>query len=342
MWFYIFLFTGLSILTLSRKEKPKLTLILIMGFLIVIAGFRGNIDNDYLTYVKNYTLITTGKPVLFEPFFIVVSLIIKFTINNVIGVFVLFAIFGVGLKYLAIKKLSDFWLCSILVYYSYFYFLHDMTQIRTSIASAILLLAIPYIRSQNIKMFLLLVFLGAMSHYSLIAILPMYFISTKKVENIFYFLIPVAYLLFYLNINISSLIGLVNSFYEGGGTRFEFYAILAKNNSIEVLSVLQLIHIILCYIFLWKWKFLSKKNAYFIILLKFYIIGTSLYVAFADIPALGIRFSELFHIVEIILIPMLIYLTKKKIDAKFLIIILSLFSLLLLTFRLELFKPYFN
>jgi hypothetical protein len=341
MWFYLFLFTALSILTLSSKEKPKLALLLVMGVLIIIAGFRGNIDNDYLTYVRNYELIASGQSVIFEPFFLLVSYLVSSTIDNVIGVFLIFAIFSVGLKYIAIKKLSNFWLCSVLVYFSYFYFLHDMTQIRTSIASAILLLSIPYIYAKNLKAFLLLVLLGSMSHYSLIAVLPMYYISTKKVENIFFFLIPIAYVLFYLNINISSLISLVNSFYEGGGTRFEYYAMLAKGTSIEVISVLQLIHIIVSYILLWKWKFLSIKNDYFIILIKFYVIATALYAALADIPALAIRFSELFQIVEIILIPMLIYLTKKKIDAKYLIIILSLFCLLLVTYRLELIKPYF-
>ncbi|MDP5231999.1 MAG: EpsG family protein, partial [Cellulophaga sp.] len=251
-------------------------------------------------------------------------------------------IIGVGIKYIAIKKLSNFWICSALVYFSYFFLLHEMTQIRTSIASGVLLLCIPFIYHKNLKGFLILVFLGTMAHYSLIAIIPMYYLNIKKVEKIFFFLIPIAYLMFFLNINISSILGLVNSLYDGGGTRFEYYLILAKSSSIRVLTTLQLLHIIICYILLWKWKFLSKKNDYFIILLKFYVIATSLYAALADIPALAIRFSELFHIVEIILIPMLIYLTKKKIDAKMLIIILSLFCLLLVTFRLELIKPYFN
>ena len=342
MWLYLLIFTVLSFLTISHKQKPKLVLQLAMIFLIIIAGLRGNIDNDYLTYVRYYELIASGQPFVFEPFFLFISYIVSLTINNVTAVFLIFAIFGVGLKYLAIKKLSNFWMCSTLVYFSYFFFLHEMTQIRTSIASGILLLCIPFIYNKNLKGFLLLVLLGSMSHYSLIAIVPVYFISTKKVENIFFLLIPITYILYFFNINISSLIGLMVNFYGGGGTRFEYYEMLAKSNSIEVFSVLQLIHIAISYILLWKWKFLSKKNDYFIILLKFYIIATSLFVALADIPALGIRFSELFHIVEIILIPMLIYLTKIKIDAKYLIIILSLFSLLLLTYRLELIKPYFN
>jgi hypothetical protein len=342
MWFYILVFILLSILVLYNKEKPKLTLLLVVIFLIIIAGFRGNIDNDHLTYIRYYELISSGHPFVFEPFFLLISYIVNFTINNVLAVFVIFAIFGVSLKYIAIKKLSNFWMCSILVYFSYFFLLHEMTQIRTSIASGILLLCIPFIYNKNLKGFLILVLLGSMSHYSLIAIVPMYYISTKKVENIFFFLIPITYIFFYLNINISSIISLMSSFYNTGGSRFEYYAMLAETNSIEVFSVLQLIHITISYILLWKWKFLAKKNDYFIILLKFYIIGTSLFVALADIPALGIRFSELFHIVEIILIPMLIYLTKRKIDAKYLIIILSLFCLLLITYRLELIKPYFN
>ena len=342
MWFYILVFTLLSILVLSKKEKPKVTLLIVVILLMIIAGFRGNIDNDHLTYIRYYELISSGQPFVFEPFFLIISYIVSFTINNVTAVFLIFAVFGVSLKYIAIKKLSNFWMCSILVYFSYFFLLHEMTQIRTSIASGVLLLSIPFIYTKNLKGFLILVLLGSMSHYSLIAILPMYYINTKKVEIIFFFLIPLTYILYFLSINISSVISLINIFYETGGTRFEYYAMLAKSNSIEVFSILQLIHILVSYILLWKWKYLSRKNDYFVILLKFYIIATSLFVAFADIPALGIRFSELFHIVEIILIPTLIFLTKRKIDAKYLIIILSLFSLLLLTYRLELIKPYFN
>ncbi|WP_339916176.1 EpsG family protein [Yeosuana marina] len=341
MWFYILIFTFIAFLSLSPKDKPQWTLLFVVLFLIVLAGFRGDIDKDYSLYISRYEYISSGKYVLVEPFFVLISYIINYTVDNVIALFVIFAILGVGLKYLAIKKLSNFWMCSMLVYFSYFFFLHDMIQIRTAVASAVLLLSIPFIYTKNLKGFLVLILLGSMFHYSLIAVIPMYFINEKKVERVFLFLIPLSYLLFFLNINLSSFLEFISSFYSGE-TRFDYYVKLAKTNSISIFSVLQLIHIIVSYILLWKWKFLSEKNNYFIILLKFYVIGTFLYVAFADIPALGIRFSELFQIVEIILIPMLIFITKNRFDAKYLIIILSLFSLLLVTYRLELIKPYFN
>lgn len=342
MLLYLFIFTMLSILVFSNKDKPKITLFVVVVFLIIMAGFRGNIDKDYFMYVGKYESIASGNYPLYEPLFILISYLVSCTVNNVVGLFLFFAFIGVGLKYLAIKKMSNFWVCSILVYFSYFFFLHDMTQIRTSVASAVLLLSIPFIYDKKFNFFVLLMFLGAMSHYSLVFVVPMYFINEKKVQNVYFFLIPLAYILFFLNINISYLLGVISSFYNVGETRFDYYLKGVKASSIDIFSVLHLIHITISYIFLWKWKFFLLKNKYFVVLIKFYIIGTFLYIAFGDIPALGIRFSELFQIVEIILIPMLIFLTKSKYDSKFFVIILSLFTLLLLTHRLELIKPYFN
>lgn len=94
MWVYLIIFFIIAILTFSRKNKPQFTSSIIIIFLILVAGFRGNIDKDYSMYVDKFELISAGHLVIIEPFFILVSLISSYVFNNVIALFLIFATVG--------------------------------------------------------------------------------------------------------------------------------------------------------------------------------------------------------------------------------------------------------
>jgi hypothetical protein len=124
-------------------------------------------------------------------------------------------------------------------------------------------------------------------------------------------LIPFAYILYYSKFNILLLareipIPLVQ-------IKLSTYLYWASlNKTINLFNYVHLSRCLLAFLFLWKWRLIAETNPYSIILTKIYVIAIFIFVAFANIPAISSRISELLMIVEIILIPYLIIILKPK------------------------------
>ena len=101
----------------------KSTLILILGAIILIlaSGFKPiGIDRDSINYVK-----MIQSPFLYsdlvsrEPTFNLIQFICHILFfNNVAAFFLIYALLGVGLKILAIKRSSDYPVFSFFLFYS--------------------------------------------------------------------------------------------------------------------------------------------------------------------------------------------------------------------------------
>lgn len=328
MWVYYTIYVGLFILCLTRIKQKQFVYILIMVFLILFAGLRGNIDKDHLTYValfKNPQSLTISVE---TSFYIISCIIQKFT-GNVKYLFLTYAALAIIAKFYAIKKIAAFPFYSILIYYSFYYFLHEVTQIRVGVSVAFILLSLMSIEEKNLLKFIIFMIIAAFFHISAIIVLPFYFIRTNKIEKIYFLLIPIAYLFYLTNLNIVSLIKFVDI--DIISLKFNFYLNNSKSQDINVFNALRLVRCLLIYFLLWKWDYLYSRNKYFIILIKFYILSFFFFVALADIPVIAYRVSDLFGIVELLIIPLLLYcFNEKYLVAAF----VGLIGLLLLTYTL--------
>ncbi|HEY0772105.1 MAG TPA: hypothetical protein VGD31_17410, partial [Sphingobacteriaceae bacterium] len=76
------------------------------------------------------------------------------------------------------------------------------------------------------------------------------------------------------------------------------------------------------------------------LLIKIYTISASVFVLFSAIPIIAFRLSELLQIVQIILIPFLLYLVRPYYAALFAIIAFALMIMTVDLFYAELLKPY--
>lgn len=63
----------------------------------------------------------------------------------------IYAILGVTLKLIAIRRYSLLPIFSIFTYISMYFILHEMTQIRAGVATAIFLFALEDIKDRNLK-----------------------------------------------------------------------------------------------------------------------------------------------------------------------------------------------
>ena len=283
-------------------------LIFLGVLLVLLAGFRiGSQFPDYSSYLVLYEQVKSGDA-LVELSFICISKIVAFLFNNVLFVFLIYALIGVTLKLVAIKQLTDLWLLSLVVYVANFFILHEMIQIRAGIASAFLLLSIKPIYDRNFKKFITFTLLAIFFHISSLIILPLWFLGEFKYKaNLSYMIsiMPIAYGIYFMKITVLNFIPIPYV-----QEKLELYALLQELGTadfltdINVFNYVFLAKIIIFYLLVWKSQLLMLQNKYTIVLLHIYAVSLFMYPALAMMPVLAGRVSELLGVVEIILFPL--------------------------------------
>lgn len=331
----------LFLLLLSAFVSPKYKMIksilfVFLGFiLVIIAAFRGpGLDRDYLNYVGMFNDYETEN---LEPAFFLISKFIHSIGGTPILLFAFFATIGVALKMFAIKQLTELYFFSLIIYFTNFYMLHEMTQIRVGVACGFLLLCIRPIYKRNFKIFFLYAMLGISFHFTALLIFPLWFAFYKVPKKWMALAIPFGYLVFFLGINFITVVPI-----PGIQDKIELYQQFQEMGYVEreivnVFSLLFLIRIFVYYILLWKYDLITHNNKYTPLLMNIYLAGLICYLIFANMPVFAIRISELFMIVEIILIPSLIYIFRPFIVGKFLTVIVGMGVFFMFLFYTKLF-----
>lgn len=127
--------------------------------------------------------------------------------------FLIISLMSVGLKMYVIERSSRNFYISLFFYFSYFYVLHDGTQIRVSLAIAIAYLGLYFLSEKKIMKSLVLNLLSALLfHYSLVFILLIYAFKNKKTIVFLAGLWPVLILCWWLGVDFLSLSKIVFSY----------------------------------------------------------------------------------------------------------------------------------
>lgn len=353
-YFLIFLFIAFFLFVSESIAIPeKYLLFLIAIVLILIAGLRRpGVDSDSLTYIDVFSKFDSPRNYFqdfsvnsfFEPAYYLIPSIVSISFGlNYLWVFLIFAILGISLKFVAISRLTDFAILSVLVYYSHFFILHDMTQMRSGVASAVLLLSIPEIYKRNFIRFLLFIGIGILFHYSMIIFLPLYFLSAKKINKLLYLaLLFVPFILHFLHFNVLTVFQMFKLGFVSD--KIQLYNDLLEADifgGINIFNILFLVQLLSCIIFIIKSDLLLKNNKYALLLLKIYCIAAASFVLFSNIPVLAFRISELLGIVQIILMPLILYIVKPKYMALTIVILFALTFISNDLIHVGLLNPYF-
>lgn len=301
-------------ITISSKT---LIFILVGILLILIAGFRPiGIDRDSLNYVE-----ALSEPINLlskEPFFWIIREINEILFSGSARTFFLiFAILGVALKLLAIKRLSLLPIFSIFTYICLYFVLHEMTQIRVGVASGIFLLSIPDVYNRNFKTFLFKTALATMFHYSAIMMLMVYFLNPRKMNFKLFCLLPLIGIFSIFIFNSKVMISMLNfiSLYlpDFLSYKLKLYIYLIEQgifNKINLFNVYYGSLLIFYYIMILCSRHFKSK--YDMLLLKIFGLMLFLFYFFHAVPVLAFRVSEFFGVVLIILIPNFILIFKQK------------------------------
>jgi len=125
MWFYSLVFLLLVAFngTAYLYNFSKAAYFISLFFLMIMAAFRPpECCADYHTYVDYYYTLDNLPLTFLEPTYFAISYLSKILFNDTIGIFIVYSILGVGLKGLAIQKLTKYYPVSLLLYFGSFFF----------------------------------------------------------------------------------------------------------------------------------------------------------------------------------------------------------------------------
>lgn len=283
--------------------------------LIAVAALRPEgIDRDYMEYLSHFN--NYDSVAMLEPTFKAIAWFSHtFFSSSHLLLFAIYAALGVGLKAVAIERLSDVAMLSLAIYISQFFILHEMTQIRAGVASALLLLAIKPLYERNWRLFFALALCATAFHLSGVIIFALWFISPHRRLKLYLPIIPVAIGLSLLGVDLLTLIPIPYL-----STKIALYQNIREytdsvHNQINLFNGLYLLRLALCCLLFWAAPTLTKRNRYYTLLLKVYTLSLAALPLFAHLPVVAYRVYELLGIVEIILIPTLIYIIRPKVAA---------------------------
>ena len=292
--------------------KNVFTIILAIIF-ICFAGFRAkDMDNDFYVY-RDYwrTHKLLGK--VEDSFYIIREFIKNYLNLNFQYLLLTYAFLGVSVKFAAIKKFAPVLWGSLLVYMSHYFLLHEFTQIRIGVATGFLLFSIYFLSEKKYIYYFIFAILAILFHQSCSVVLAFPLIrNTKKNIWLFSLLIPLGYILYFFNtyLNISIPIpGLQNKIdqYEEA-TRSGFL----KDSKVNAFNSLFLIRVVIFYILFFYSEKIFPFFSKFYIFFKIYALSLFSFLFFSKIPVFAFRIQELLGVVEIILIPVLIYIFSER------------------------------
>jgi hypothetical protein len=342
-----------------KKWSPKIAGIIlqyiiaysITTILVLFAGFREiGLDPDSPNYASiiqsiDFSNFTSLNSTIIEPSFYLIAFIAHLLFNDAIrGTFVIYALLGVTLKMVGIYRLSHIPLLSVIFYLCYYYPLHELTQIRVGVASAIFLLAIPDIANQNRKAYIIKAILATLFHSQAIIMLPLYPILNLKTSKWFYFILPIFGLSFsFVNKSILDFI-IANMSILNFVPSFLSHKIILSIDSIQkgVLSdinIFNLYYLSLLGIYYFCLINIKRfKSDVDVILIK--ILGLSVFTFpfFSFLPVFAFRISEFLGIVIMILLASIVLIFKQKKIIIITILIYSLIALYKTLFSTALFK----
>jgi hypothetical protein len=315
MWFYYVVFFALIVtfVVSNYYKKEQKTIVFVYAFLMLFAGLRpGDCCNDYWNYVELFKTSRSIGLFQLEPTFFVIVAITNLLSTGTTGFFILYALVALLLKYFAIRRLTQFHFLTLIYFFGYFFLVHEMTQIRTAVATGFLLLSIKDLKERTAFKFYLKIFLGSLFHYSFLFFGFFYFLKPKTYNPILFCLLPlVGYVMFFGGINLVKIFDLIHlQFLSEKINAYKSVLEVGGFSEINVVNTLMIVRILFLIFLSINHKKIYESNEYFYILLKIYSFSLFFFPALADLPVFAFRISELLGIVEIILIPFVLYFIK--------------------------------
>lgn len=297
--------------------------------LIIIAGTREvGIDPDSENYEKTFFYPESNDilDAVEFTFIILVKVVSSFS-EDVHYLFLIYALFGVLLKFTVFPKYNDSYLIIVFMYISFYFELHETCQIRAGILSGCMLIAVTHIAEGQRWRAFLWIAIGTCFHLSGIILLLLLFYGNKPLGRrwkiILALSVPFSYAFAGLNLGL----GFASELPYIGNKIAVYTEIEEKGkyivSSLNLFGPLHLFLIILFYYLLFWADVISEKSRYFPLMMKIMATAIISYAVFSFIPAMGERMGSMYRTIMIVLLPTIVYTVKPRWCGVLLLIIVS-------------------
>lgn len=339
MLFYIcwgLLFTFLIIAPLLANQKLDkhqeflINIFFVLSLVLIITFRTPGADADYMNYVSTYQSRYAYRDTEYSYQLIkIIGQNLKFP---VIFFFFIYAALSAPVKFFAIKRYSYCPIYSICVWLSFSFILHDLIQIRASIATGLMLWFLPLVVDKKYVKSILVLSIALFFHYSAILMAIVYFIKSDRINKVFW--IAVYALSWLINLKIVNPYSIITMFWDYLPTFITDRTAdtngvldrLADLHQINIYAAYLLLPAIITIIALFNAHKIYERYHYGIALIKVMFIAE--FIFSLGLPIISVRGFEFLSVTLIYLVPLMFLCLNgkfKKIAAE---IIITCFCLL--------------
>ena len=315
------IFSLLDVLDGGKELKLRVFFFFFCVFFL-FAAFRSG-DQDYQNYVMAFKEVVyvnvldadtmEGMGLYYmEPGFRILNKIVSCFTSNPFWIIAIAAFIALSLNFRCYLKYSPYILLTLLLYFCHTFLLREMIQIRSGIACAICLSAIPFVEKKQWGAFLLAVALAGMFHtisWAFLIVYPFYWFrfSRKMLARLLVICLVIAFVC-----PFGKLLSLLPPF-----PLFDKIMIYMHdtdhNQTLGVLTnpVIMKLLAVSC-VGLFFYGHLCACSRHFRILFNMLVIGTCWMLVFNDFSIVAARVATLFTTSEVIIIPMFFWLLKEN------------------------------
>lgn len=330
MLIYVVLFLLLVFFSASEQyfkysRFPEFRWLVFFILLLFVTARPPGGDKDYVSYLLSFSTFQDpldyfrnySQWVYFDPMYYLIPSFFKTYVTQThyaLITFFIYALIALGLKFTAISRMSGFFFLSLVVYFSNYLLLHEMTQIRIGAASAIFLFAIPYLQQKKYGHYVGMVLLTLLFHYSsVLYFLPLLLRPDTFNKKLYYAALVVILILLIVPTDfIMPLLRLDTGDVSFKSNNYLEYAELGITQQANKLNPGFLMSYLLVIVHVFFIDQLQQHNVNARLLVKLQILALILFQFFAPIPGFAFRFSEIFLCTQIITTPFLVYLFRNK------------------------------
>ena len=282
--------------------------------MILLCAFRTiGVDPDSEAYEEIFKTHENNPELLVEASFLFFSGIVQRFTDDVHYLFLIYSILGDTIKFIPLRQLSPWYFLPLAIYFGNYFILHDYIQIRASIASGMLLLAIKPLSEGKKKKAILFFLIANIFHYSSLAFYPILFFNNRLSQIWKYLLIaimPIGVVLFLLHYDFFSALPIPYI-----QDKIEMYKALTERGIFDELSLKNVfIWIQYCIILysLYFYDTMLEKCPALPLLLKITAYSMACFFALSSISVVAGRLHELLGIVELALFPCVCYTIRPQ------------------------------
>jgi len=295
-------------------KKEYLYVGALFGFIIMATVISSSFSKDSVGYNQMFEVYgasgwggLTTEIFTREVFILAASKVLYDLGLSSIFLFLIHAVISLPIKFYLIDKYSKDRFLSLAYFFSYFFILHDCTQLRFGMAVAFVYLGLHYLADNRRLVFSGIVILSAVLFHNAILLFIVMLLFTSRRSLLWLLgMLAIALMSYSVNLNIfmSDLLGDLVHYFGIEGTRLNrLHAYLLRPSSDMYLGIFSR-HGLLIYFFgAVIFKYRNEFNKYESLCYNAFILSIFFWILLKDSMDLQVRFNDMFGFSLVFLIP---------------------------------------